>query len=244
MGKGRLPFRALSQRLRSGRWRWRWRWVAALLGSLSAPRAPEHAPRSAPGRGAGVRGALGCPGSVRTSPQVLGPDRARRCAAGAPALCAPAPAAQQLRMTSSHLPPPPPPPARTSPRAGGRRRCVRKFLGPLGDVVPSPLKGGCQTKEVTPAGAWGQSLSRVGWGPLGLGPRVLEERLLGREDSGPCTRKMGVMPGPWQERSSILYQAKDVVGFICAPDIPPAGESHPYPRTVDTSEPIWILARN
>lgn len=43
--------------------------------------------------------------SARTSPQVVGPDQAQRGTAGAPALCAPAPAAQLLRMTSSHLPP-------------------------------------------------------------------------------------------------------------------------------------------
>lgn len=82
---------------------WRRSWVLS-----RAPGEPEHAPSSAPVRGAGVRCALGYPGSVQTSPQVLGPDPARRGAAGALALCAPAPAAQLLRMTSSHLPPPGP----------------------------------------------------------------------------------------------------------------------------------------
>lgn len=82
---------------------WRRSWVLS-----RAPGEPEHAPSSAPGRGAGGRRALGYPGSVWTSPQVLGPDPAPRCAAGTPALCAPAPAAQLLRMTSSHLPPPGP----------------------------------------------------------------------------------------------------------------------------------------
>lgn len=62
-------------------------------------------------------------GSAQTSPQVRGPDP--RGTAGAQALCAPAPAAQLLTMTSSHLPQS----ARTSPRVwgAGEGGCVRKF---------------------------------------------------------------------------------------------------------------------
>lgn len=74
-----------------------------------APGVPEHTPSSTPGRGACAQvGLWDDLGSARTSSQVVGPDQAQRGAAGAPALCAPAPAAQLLRMTSSHLPPPGP----------------------------------------------------------------------------------------------------------------------------------------
>lgn len=158
VGRGRL-FRSPSQQFRSGRWLW----VAAFLGSLSlAPGEPEHAPGSAPGRGAGGRRALGYPGSVRTSPQVLGPDPAPRCAAGTPALCAPAPAAQLLRMTSSHLPPPGPHlPEGWGVEGGGR--CVRKFPGPLGNVVPARLKGSCQTRG-NPCRSLGSKLKQNGMG--------------------------------------------------------------------------------
>lgn len=71
-------------------------------GSWSIPQAQTRVGVRAPG---GLWAGLG---SAQTSPQVLGCDPAQRGAAGAPALCAPAPAAQLLRMTSSHLPPPAP----------------------------------------------------------------------------------------------------------------------------------------
>lgn len=70
-----------------------------LRGCRSIPPAQPRIGARAPG---GLWADLG---SARTSPQVVGPDQAQRGAAGAPALCAPAPAAQLLRMTSSHLPP-------------------------------------------------------------------------------------------------------------------------------------------
>ena len=62
-------------------------------------------------------------GRAQTSPQVREPDP--RGTARAQALCAPAPAAQLLTMTSSHLPQS----ARTSPRVwgAGEEGCVRKF---------------------------------------------------------------------------------------------------------------------
>lgn len=71
-------------------------------GCWSIPQAQTRVGVRAPG---GLWAGLG---SAQTSPQVLGCDPAQRGAAGAPALCAPAPAAQLLRMTSSHLPPPAP----------------------------------------------------------------------------------------------------------------------------------------
>lgn len=68
----------------------------------------EHAPSSAPkGVGRSMGSGLG-PGSTRPSAEISGLRSARCSAAGAPARCAPAPAAQLLRMTSSHLPPPGP----------------------------------------------------------------------------------------------------------------------------------------
>lgn len=72
-------------------------------------------PSSAPGRGAGARWAGGWPGQRANLSASRGtrPVAARR--RGSPGLCAPAPAAQLLRMTSSHLPLQ----ACTSPRAGG-----------------------------------------------------------------------------------------------------------------------------
>jgi hypothetical protein len=103
----------------------------------------EHAPSSAPkGVGHSVGSGLG-PGSTRPSADIPGLRSARCSAAGAPARCAPAPAAQLLRMTSSHLPPsrPAPPSAR-----GG---CVREDSGPLGNVVPTLLKGSNRTLRVT-----------------------------------------------------------------------------------------------
>lgn len=77
------------------------------------------------------------PNSARTSPQVVGPDPARRDAAGAPALGAPAPAAQLLRMTSSHLPPPGPHLPEGWVVAGGwGGGCVRMFPGAAGRCSP------------------------------------------------------------------------------------------------------------
>lgn len=68
----------------------------------------EHAPSSAP-KGVGRSAGSGLrPGSTRPSADISGLRSARCSAAGAPARCAPAPAAQLLRMTSSHLPPPVP----------------------------------------------------------------------------------------------------------------------------------------
>lgn len=65
-------------------------------------------PSSAPGRGEGARWAGGWPGQRTDLSASRGtqPSAARR--RGSPSLCAPAPAAQLLRMTSSHLPPPGP----------------------------------------------------------------------------------------------------------------------------------------
>lgn len=80
-----------------------------------APGGPGHTPSSAAGRGAGARRAPGRSGQREDRFSSRGTGLAQRAAAGAPALCAPAPAAQLLRMTSSHLPLQ----ARTAPRAGG-----------------------------------------------------------------------------------------------------------------------------
>lgn len=88
-----------------------------LRGGRSMPPTQPRVGARAPG---GLRAGRG---SSQTSPQVGGSDP--RGTAGAPALCAPAPAAQLLTMTSSHLPQS----ARTSPRVwgAGEGGCVRKF---------------------------------------------------------------------------------------------------------------------
>lgn len=87
-----------------------------------APGELEHAPGSAPrrGRAHGGSGLARAARGPRLTSQDSGP--ARRSAVGAPALGAPAPAAQLLRMTSSHLPPPGPHLPATGGAASGRPR--------------------------------------------------------------------------------------------------------------------------
>lgn len=159
MGRGRL-FSSPSPRFRSGRWLW----VAALLDSLSgsgrAGACPQLSPKSGcrrPARSGLPRRRADLSSSLGTRPTAA----LRRGSPGSVRTGTRRPAAQDDIKS--------PPPARPAPPrglgSGGGERCVRKFPGPLGDVVPAGLKGGCQTKGVTPAGAWGQSLSRVGWGP-------------------------------------------------------------------------------
>lgn len=103
----------------------------------------EHAPSLAPkGVGRSAGSGLGL-GSLRPPAGISGLRPARCSAAGAPARCAPALAAQLLRMTSSHLPPPV---LHLPPLRGG---CVREAYGPLGNVVPTLLKGSGRTFWVT-----------------------------------------------------------------------------------------------
>lgn len=75
-----------------------------------APGGLEHAPNSAPGRDRALGGLCTGLRSARISAEVLGlrPSAVQRSGSPGSAPCAPAPAAQLLRMTSSHLPPPGP----------------------------------------------------------------------------------------------------------------------------------------
>lgn len=102
-----LPSRGPVQGAGAGRRR---SWVLSLApgggGRSVHPTQPRVGARAPDGLWAGR-------GSAQTSPQVVAPDP--RSTTGAPALRAPAPAAQLLTMTSSHLPQS----ARTSPRVWG-----------------------------------------------------------------------------------------------------------------------------
>lgn len=198
VGKGPL-FRSPSQRFRSRRWLW----VAALLGSLSgsgrAGACPQLSPRSGCGRP--VRSGLPRQRADLSSSLGTRPSAALRCGSpGSVRTGTRRPAAQDDIKS--------PPPARPAPPRGlggvEGGCCVSKFPGPLGDVVPALLKGGCQTRGVTPAGAWGQSLSRVGWIQLGLGSHVLERSLhrkrglgsLHQEAGGEARTVTGKRPNP------------------------------------------------
>lgn len=183
---GGQRFRAPSQRFRSRRWRW----AAALRGSLSGSGGPGACPQLSPGSGHGRPAGSELARAAR-GPLLKSWDPKRRGAAGAPGLSAPAPAAQLLRMTSSHSAPPPPTPSPHLLAGGGAGGCVRKFPGPLGDVVSAPLKGGCQSERVTPESSGDKAEAEPGWGPTGAGLLGSgREAAQGEENSGVSTTKV------------------------------------------------------
>lgn len=133
-------------------------------------------PPTQPRVGARAPGGLRAGRGSADLPQVAGSDP--RGTAGAPALCAPAPAAQLLTMTSSHLPSRP-----AHPRGfggGGEGAASGSPPGQLGDVVPAPIKVAAWTEGVIPAGTRGDKTEAEWDGvQLGLGSWALEGNVYG-----------------------------------------------------------------